>query len=94
MNGETKKRKPLKRPPKSEAWSHKKDRKERKKKRKEIKEKKRKVEMTENDIKELDDDFRMVKKLKKNKVRRLMTKPTKWHVRLVKTQINLGIHPV
>ena len=50
--------------------------------------------MTENDIKELDDDFRMVKKLKKNKVSRLMTKPTKWHVRLVKTQINLGIHQV
>ena len=94
MNGEAKKRKPLKRPPKSEAWSHKKDRKERKKKRKEIKEKKRKVEMTENDIKELDDDFRMVKKLKKNKVSHLMTKPTKWHVRPMKTQISLGIGPV
>ena len=25
---------------------------------------------------------------------RLTTKPTKWHVRPVKTQINLGIHPV
>ena len=25
---------------------------------------------------------------------RLMTKPTKWHVRPVKTQISLGIHPV
>ena len=23
-----------------------------------------------------------------------MTKPTKWHVRPVKTQISLGIHPV
>ena len=23
-----------------------------------------------------------------------MTKPTKWHVRTVKTQIRLGIHPV
>ena len=68
MNGEAKKRKPLKRPPKSEAWSHKKERKEKKKRRKEIKEKKRKVEMTEDDMKELDDDFRMVKKLKKNKV--------------------------
>ena len=25
---------------------------------------------------------------------RLMTKPTKWHVRLVKTQISLGVRPV
>ena len=25
---------------------------------------------------------------------RLMTKPTKWHVRPLKTQISLGIHPV
>ena len=25
---------------------------------------------------------------------RLMTKPTKWHVRPAKTQISLGIHPV
>ena len=24
----------------------------------------------------------------------LMTKPTKWHVRLAKTQVSLGIHPV
>ena len=73
MNGEAKKRKPLKRPPKSEAWSHKKERKEKKKRRKEIKERKRKVEMTENDMKELDDDFRMVKKLKKNKVQYMLT---------------------
>ena len=28
------------------------------------------------------------------KLSRLMTKPTKWSVRLVKTQISLGIHPV
>ena len=68
LNGFLKKRKPLKRPPKSEAWSHKKERMERRKKRKEIKELKKKNEMTEDDIKELEDDFRMVKKLKKNKV--------------------------
>ena len=29
-----------------------------------------------------------------NYMSRLMTKPTKWHVRPAKTQISLGIHPV
>ena len=29
-----------------------------------------------------------------NHLSRLMTKPTKWHVRPAKTQISLGIHPV
>ncbi|XP_045175115.2 ATP-dependent RNA helicase DDX55-like isoform X2 [Mercenaria mercenaria] len=65
------KRKRLTRPPKSEAWSQKKDQRERKMKRKEIKEKKkekRKVELTEEDIDSLEDDFRMVKKLKNNKI--------------------------
>ena len=31
---------------------------------------------------------------RKNDVSRLMTKPTKWHVRPAKTQISLGIRPV
>jgi hypothetical protein len=65
-------KKKLTRPPKSEAWSQKKDQKERKLKRKEIKEKKRqkrKQEITEEDLESLEDDFRMVKKLKNNKVR-------------------------
>ena len=69
QNGSFKKSKPLRRPPKSEAWSDQKERKERKRKRKEIKQnKKLKIVMTEDDIKELEEDFRMVKKLKKNKV--------------------------
>ena len=66
-----KRKKRLTRPPKSEAWSEKKEHKERKMKRREIKEKKRekrKIELTEEDINDLEDDFRMVKKLKNNKV--------------------------
>ena len=32
--------------------------------------------------------------MKKHKLSRLMTKPTKWYVRPGKSQISLGIHPV
>ena len=36
----------------------------------------------------------MVIRLKESKMSRLVTKPTKWHVRQAKTQISLGISPV
>ncbi|KAK3101528.1 hypothetical protein FSP39_004227 [Pinctada imbricata] len=61
----------FKHPPRSEAWSKKREQKERRKKRKEKKElvKKRKAdEMTEDDIKDLDDDVRVLKKLKRGKI--------------------------
>lgn len=71
QNDTENKKKKFNRPPKSEAWSMKKDQKARKMRRKEIKEKKRqkrKVELTEEDINSIEEDFKMVKKLKKNKV--------------------------
>ena len=43
------------------------------------------------EIKEVSIDLRLPKSLEMS---RLMTKPTKWHVRPAKTQISLGIRPV
>ncbi|KAL4225163.1 ATP-dependent RNA helicase ddx55 [Mactra antiquata] len=64
------KSKKLNRPPRSVAWSEKLEQKDRKIRRKEIKvlkKEKRKMEMTEEDLDSLDNDFRMIKKLKKSK---------------------------
>ena len=36
----------------------------------------------------------VVSRLQKKKMSRLLTKPTKWHVRPAKTRISLGIRPV
>lgn len=64
-------KKKLSRPSKSEAWSKKKEQKERKMKRKEVKElkrQKRKQELTVDELETLENDFRMLKKLKNNKI--------------------------
>ncbi|KAL3842558.1 hypothetical protein ACJMK2_020554 [Sinanodonta woodiana] len=58
----------LKRPHKTEAWSQQKAKKERRKKRKEIKSNKMKEEFTQEDIADLEDDIKLIKKLKKGKV--------------------------
>ncbi|KAK8751856.1 hypothetical protein OTU49_010798 [Cherax quadricarinatus] len=55
--------------PKAEAWSQKKERKEKKKKRNEKKVKKRGHRFTQEELDDLDEDFRMVKKLKKGKIK-------------------------
>ncbi|KAK3600345.1 hypothetical protein CHS0354_020012 [Potamilus streckersoni] len=58
----------LKRPYRSEAWSQQKAKKERRKKRKEIKSLKIKEELTEEDIDDLEEDIKLIKRLKKGKI--------------------------
>ena len=61
------------RPPRSEAWSKNKEKRQKKKKRREVKEqkKKRKLEEIEEDGEELNDDVRLMKRLKKGQVSKI-----------------------
>ncbi|KAH3883380.1 hypothetical protein DPMN_007335 [Dreissena polymorpha] len=62
----------------TKAWSENKEHKDRKRKRKEIKDMKRKQirreDITEDDIQAIDEDFKMIKKLKQKKVSLQCTK--------------------
>ena len=71
------KKKHKSRPPRSEAWSDKKNKQERKKFRRDVKTKnqKRKIEKTVESVEENDDlesDFKMLKKFKKGKVNQIL----------------------